>query len=199
MLNISYLLIFSFKKNFLVCLLLTVFRQDWPTGSEIRSTDFAWNNEFSVFSVAGRPVRSTAVAVSALGFSGSTAPVDRSELQSSRVFWVDRPGRPLWVTELSGFVGRPTRSTVRRISALICLFIHCSSHLSLTSPATISFPLFSKNFQLSKSLKFLQKPSWIHSLWVRSSLSGLSHQQISLISRSRVWVSHFQVKISSFV
>jgi len=76
-------------------LLLTDFGQDRPTGSEIRSTDLAWKNDFSVFPVAGRPLRSTALSAElsgflgrptrstavvcrALGISGSTDPVDRA-------------------------------------------------------------------------------------------------------------------------
>ena len=89
----TYLLKFPFK-FFLGHLLLTGFWQSRPTGSESRSTDFAWKSSLLFFSVAGRPVRSTAGSVSALGFSGSTDRVDRSVLQSSRVLWVDRPGRP---------------------------------------------------------------------------------------------------------
>ena len=81
--------------KFLKCLLLlTDFGQSRPTGSEFRSTDLAWKNKFSFFSVAGRPVRSTASlselsgnlgrpvrstaeAVRALGIFRSTGPVDR--------------------------------------------------------------------------------------------------------------------------
>ena len=115
-------------------MLLTGFWQSRPTGSESRSTDFAWKNSLLFFSVAGRPLRSTAGSVSALGFSGSTDPVDRSELQSSRVFWVDRPGRPC--------VDFCPKSAY---------LIHCFSHLSHSKTGDPSFP-FSPKISNSQNL-----------------------------------------------
>ena len=66
---------------------------------------------------SGRPGRSTARAQRAQRLERSTGPVDRNAWltdPNSRVFWVDRPGRPEnpdWQTQLSGFLGRPSRST----------------------------------------------------------------------------------------
>ena len=121
----------------------------------------------------------------------SLTPVDRQCLKENKfcsLLSVDPDGRPLWISVLSGFSGRPARSTVRRFQPQIWLFIHCFSHFLLTQPASSFLPLFSKNPPNSKTLKFLQNSSWNHSLWVGSSVSGLPHQQISRISRSRVRV-----------
>ena len=156
--------------------------------------------------IAGRPTRSTAVAVSGLGFSGSTDPVDRCSSQSSRDFLVDRPGRPLRVAELSGFLGRPTgRPSVVSSPKTVYLFHFFSLSLShIFSP--MNRLLFSQKFPLTLStlnlFKFLLNPVWIPSLGVGSSFSGPPLHQIRRISgllRSRVLFFTSQVKIIFFL
>ena len=171
MLYISYLFVKIFFKIFLAW---QIFGQSRPTGLELRSTDFAWKIDFLPFLLPADPYGRPRYLSVLSGFLGRPT---RSTALCYRAL---------------GFLGRPTRSTVRRFHALICLFITLFSLSPLIfSPAT-QLPLSLKNPFLSFPLKFLLNPSLIPSFCVRSSLSGPSLHQISRISRSRVWDSHFR-------
>ena len=139
---------------------------------------------FYFFSVAGRPTLKPGRPLndcSALGISESTDPVDRSELQSSRVSWVDRPGRPF--VEFS-----PKSVYLYHCFSLSLSLSHRRTHSSLPqnfflklsslNPSKIpskpsldfipwcwifvfraSSPQNSKNFRVSKDLGFVFHPS----------------------------------------
>ena len=100
-------------------------------------------------------------------FLSSLLPADRYGrplcLQSSLEISTDPCGRPLLSAELSGFLGRPTRSTVNRDSELTALF-KSLSHFFTADPLLLSL----KNLILFTPLKFLPDISSVPSIlcWI---------------------------------
>ena len=80
-----------------------------------------------------------------LGNAGRPAltPVDRHCLEENK-FLLSVAGRPLWITVLSGFSGRPARSTVRRFQPQICYLFHNLSHFSQNPTGEHFFPFSPK-------------------------------------------------------
>ena len=106
---------------------------------------------------SGRPALPGRMIFFFLSCCRPTAMVDRSVLQSSLEISADPCGRPLLTAELSGFLGRPSRSTVDRESApkLSYLKPFLSLSLSLTFSADPLSP-HSQKFDFSL-------PTQIHS------------------------------------
>ena len=158
--------------------LFSAFRQSRPTGNNPGRPPVPEREQ--IFALCRRSTRTVDRSeFRALGFSGSTARVDRSGLQSSRLFRVDRLCRPC--------VDLSPRSGYLNLSL---------SHFFLTRPTSSSFPLFSKTSPNPITPKFLQNPSSNHSGKVGSSVSRLLHHQISRISDLGLGFSHLQVKIT---